>query len=587
METYINQLRLFIDKECDAQNKQIDEIWALPLEERIELGHTLDQVTIWTVLENIDWTRRGRAFLKLKYNHSNLRPGSRIRIHKGNPLENYFCCEVIKEYNGFYEIKAAFNCNLSNIKHDSTNWIVDPDKIDLRHLLKQTVDAITRTPYGNEVYGQLKGILEPNLSNYNPNVVPKYIEKYKFNQSQAEAFTKSLQSDNYYTIQGPPGTGKTWVLAYLALELAKQGKNVLISAFTHRAINNALRKIQSVDNYNRLFKIGPVEQADDLINHDAPINNYEYFIQSPYDSLEKGLIVGASPMSLRSKRIGSLTFDVAIIDEAGQLTQPLAISIMLACRKTIWIGDHKQMPPVLIATHHNKEIARSAFECLTEKQQGTMLRTTYRMNKKINAIPSHFFYKNELESAPSIANRTLSIENIDPKFDFLTDSEKASIFIQTTHKRCKVQSKKEALVIKQLSEVLIKSGISPNDIGVVTPYRAQARLISEHLSKIDTGLNKKDTSEIIVDTVERMQGQEKEIIFFSLVLSDIEHISHGLDFFFNLNRLNVAITRAKTKMIWVGNSEIFKQLKQSHPFDRNYNTFYDIVKSLPKISTNK
>ncbi|QZT37826.1 DNA2/NAM7 family helicase [Halosquirtibacter xylanolyticus] len=587
MESYIDQLKDFIDAECDAQNKQVEDIWALTIDERIELGHAIDNITVWTVLDGIDWSRRGRAFLKLSYNNSNLRAGSRIRLHKGDPEINYFCCEVTKEHPGYYEIKASYGCNLVNITHNSSGWILDPDRIDLRHMLKNTVESVLHTPFGNDIFGQLKGMIAPVVTTYNSDLVETNMKQYGFNQSQSIAFTNALHTSNYYTIQGPPGTGKTMVLAYLALYLAKQGKNVLITAFTHRAINNALRKVRSLESYRKMFKIGPIEQAEDLITESFTIDNFEYFIQSPYNSLNTGIIVGASPMSLRSKRVGSLRFDVAIIDEAGQLTQPLAISVMLSCVQTVWIGDHKQMPPVLVASHTEKEVIRSAFECLTEKYNGTMLRTTYRMNEIINSIPSRYFYNDGLKSADVIAKNRIRLRDVEPRFSFLSDPDLASVFIETNHSRCKVQSKKEALVIRQLSEVLINAGMPPENIGVVTPYRAHARLVSQHLSEINCKEKQVDLSSIVVDTVERMQGQEREVIFFSLVISSLDHISHGIDFYFNLNRWNVAMTRAKTKMIWVGNPNVFTQLKQRFPNDNKMMTFCDIVESLPKVHTSK
>ncbi|QZE15458.1 AAA family ATPase [Halosquirtibacter laminarini] len=587
MESYICQLKSFIDVESDAQNKQIEDIWALPLEERIELGHTINNVTVFTVMDGIDWARRGFAFLQLPFNESNLRPGSRIRLHKGVPEENYFSCEVVREHPGYYEIKASYGCNLSNITHCSSEWFVDPDRVDLRHLLKNTVDCITSTPLGNDIFGQLKGVIPPFIEAFDPSLKRQYREKYGFNDTQADAFVNALHCSNYYTIQGPPGTGKTWVLAYLALTLAQQGLNILVSAFTHRAINNALKKVRSLSDYSKLFKIGPIEQAEDLIAKPNSVGNYEQFILSPYNSLDRGLIVGASPMSLRSKRVGALSFDVAIIDEAGQLTQPLAIGIMLSCRKTIWIGDHKQMPPVLVASHDKKEIARSAFECLTEKHEGAMLETTYRMNEMINSIPSRYFYRGRLKSASNVSKRTLDIIVEDKRFDFLSNPKMASLFVETKHSRCKVQSKMEALVVRQLTEVLVNAGVPACEIGVVTPYRAQTRLIRHHLAKIhfdDPSFNPED---VVVDTVERMQGQEKEVVFFSLVLSNIDHISHGFDFYFNLNRWNVGMTRAKSKMIWIGNPSLFKQLEVREKENPHLKVFSDIIKELPKIPLGK
>jgi DNA replication ATP-dependent helicase Dna2 len=144
-------------------------------------------------------------------------------------------------------------------------------------------------------------------------------------------------------IKGPPGTGKTLVLAHLARLLAEDGRRVLVTGLTHRAIQNALNKVCVVDNQVPVCKIGNYQHAGDL-----NVPNFDYFGQSSFGDLDGGYIIGATPFACRSNRLANVEFDVVIFDEASQVTFPLAIMGMLAADKYIFIGDDNQLPPVII-----------------------------------------------------------------------------------------------------------------------------------------------------------------------------------------------------------------------------------------------
>ncbi|MCX7856012.1 MAG: AAA domain-containing protein, partial [Anaerolineae bacterium] len=159
--------------------------------------------------------------------------------------------------------------------------------------------------------------------------------------SQCEAFARAYATENYYLIQGPPGTGKTWVLAHLAKALAAEGQRVLITAFTHRAINNALRKVAQAG-WPHVCKVGQAHYADDLCRDGVQIPNFERFDQSPYTRVTGGYIVGATCFAVRTSRLRDYPFDTVIFDEAGQVTLPVAIAGMLSGQRYIFIGDHKQ-----------------------------------------------------------------------------------------------------------------------------------------------------------------------------------------------------------------------------------------------------
>ena len=163
-------------------------------------------------------------------------------------------------------------------------------------------------------------------------------EGYGLNDSQAEAFAQAYATDTTYLIQGPPGTGKTRVLAYLARALVENGERVLVTAFTHRAINNALNKLAEVAPDTPAIKIGEVSRADGLL-----VENYEDFDASPLAEMSEGYVIGATPFATRSQRLGGVEFETVIFDEASQITLPLAIMGMLSAKRFIFIGDQRQL----------------------------------------------------------------------------------------------------------------------------------------------------------------------------------------------------------------------------------------------------
>jgi DNA replication ATP-dependent helicase Dna2 len=131
----------------------------------------------------------------------------------------------------------------------------------------------------------------------------RFDQRKCFDSSQIEAFAHGYAAQNFYLVQGPPGTGKTLVLAYLAVTLALEGQRVLVTALTHRAINNALRMIGKRTGFPHAFKVGQRLRALDLEWDGGTIRNYEKFEHSPYDPGEDGYIVGGTCFAVRSSRL--------------------------------------------------------------------------------------------------------------------------------------------------------------------------------------------------------------------------------------------------------------------------------------------
>jgi DNA replication ATP-dependent helicase/nuclease Dna2 len=364
------------------------------------------------------------------------------------------------------------------------------------------------------------------------------------NASQVEAVAMSYAADLLHLIQGPPGTGKTLMLAHLAKLLVEDGRRVFVTALTHRAIHNALNKIAKVDENIPVCKVGPSQHDDDL-----NVDNFETFSKSRFTEINGGYVVGATPFALQSKRLANVEFDVVLFDEASQITLPLAIMGMLAGRKYIFIGDENQLPPV--TTLSDPEAAqKSIFAFLAGRGNETMLNVTYRLNNALTDWPSRTFYRNELKSSQAASIRRLELSSETTPWDFALTPDAPLVFLDLCHENTTVRSRIEAEAVVELVLSLLIHAVSPEEIGVVVPYRAQSRLIRSLMRRIigDEEILRK----LVVDTVERMQGQEREVVLVSFATASPKFAAQVADFLFQPQRLNVAVTRPRTKLILVG-----------------------------------
>jgi DNA replication ATP-dependent helicase Dna2 len=540
-------------------------MWLQPLQQRVMAGEAIAQVIVKphrrtaTTHPNLYKSPYGysstRTYQRKQYaisfaeNVSKFRTGDVLRLHQGNPLSKMgaYSCNVIDDEGYQLIVEPGFGCDFSDLDF-SKHWILDRDIVDVRHILHKAVSQAR-----HQELNILKKQVLPKLDESKFRKADKILRKLNLNQSQQEAFAKAYAAENFYLIQGPPGTGKTWVLAHLAETLAKEGERVLVTALSHRAINNALRKIFDATYYSRIAKIGQAYNANELAWGEGYVRNYESLANSPFTEFDNELIIGATVYALHTKKLEEMEFDTVIFDEAGQITLPLAVAGMVKAKRYIFIGDHQQMQPVICAPYDEKDrIVDSIFKTIHTDANSTMLTETYRMNAGVNAFPSQYFYNNSLQPASSVVHRKLKLSSTSKKYASILDPNVPSIFVDLGHQGNSIRCEEEAALVAVLICEAIECGVSPSEIAVVVPFRAQARLIKNNLQRLPMGVTPMELKNIIVDTVERIQGQERELILISLTASDAKYVSENASFFLNPNRLNVAITRAKTKRIVVG-----------------------------------
>ena len=261
--------------------------------------------------------------------------------------------------------------------------------------------------------------------------------------------------------------------------------------------------------------------------------------------IEESDVIVSTNSSAALDVIAKYNFDVAVIDEASQTTIPSVLIPIAKAHRFILAGDHKQLPPTVISTDAY-ELEETLFESLIEKypHKGQLLNVQYRMNDELMRFSNSQFYDNLLETDSSVFDITLN--------DFDINDEKTMEFIDTSNMNDNREShlndsksfvnRTEARICLKLANDYLDKGVKKEDIGIISPYADQVKLISEHI-------------DVEVKSVDGFQGREKEIIIISTVRSN----DNGeLGFLNDLRRLNVAITRAKRKLIIVGNQDTLK-----------------------------
>ncbi|MFC4245567.1 AAA domain-containing protein [Natribaculum luteum] len=356
------------------------------------------------------------------------------------------------------------------------------------------------------------------------------------NDAQDEAVRKAVGADDVALIHGPPGTGKTYTIARAVRAMVERGERVLLSAFTNRAVDNVLEALleQGFDDFVRIGTESGVR---------ADMQPYRLERAGDPDErlaeLEGAQVVAATTATCGSRVMKEQSFDVALVDEAAQLTQPGTYAAINLADRFVLVGDHEQLPPVVRAEN---DLSESLFERLVDchPEAGVMLDRQYRMNQRIQAFASREFYDGQLRPAtPTVAARTLDdLEGVsrDALPEYLRDPV---TFVDVPGDGSQYTDAEEAETVAGLIETYEAAGLDRSEIGVIAPFRAQVSEIGRHVP-----------DDVAVDTVDRFQGSSEEVIVVSFVASgDLEG-----PIFEDYRRINVALTRPKRALVLVGDA---------------------------------
>jgi len=466
-------------------------------------------------------------------NTSDLECGDSVLIHAGRisstPAYHGYVREVDTER---IRISVPLK-NLDTRTFQGQAWIVDRFPSDrtaeashtaLYDFLVAPMDEKKRAILGDvRVVGEVRDRELPQLR--------------ELNSSQVEAVERAIACDVFHLIWGPPGTGKTKVIPEIVKRVSGQ---VLLGAFTNTAVDKMLIALLDDDPAARFLRVGRASDSPELARKIAG-DPADFFtedlavksgsIRALKNALQEARIVAAT--SHRSSTIPYLrtrAFEMAIVDEAAQLTEPLTLGLILRARRFVLIGDDRQLPPVV----RTRGLAHSMFERLKRDTPNvTLLETQYRMHPQIMEVSNRLFYDGRLKSG--IGER-----------DRKPPDGMPVVFVPVECHRDGRSNIDEARVVVDLVRSLTRDpAMDPESIGVVSPFRAQVVLLRQMLAGAG----------VTVDTVERFQGGERDIMILSFVRS------RGTGFVFDDRRLNVAITRARRKLVLVAHPELFRKSK--------------------------
>lgn len=541
--TLIADLRHLIKDEQAVAYERLYRIWERPLAQKLQQGWTQG----FAKLEQ--GPDAGSLWAYPDASESRFREGDLLCLHEGDALEP-LCSRLIFELEDDerWLLRGKF-AGAAWAAYSGGRCFADPDAIDLTPYYEQALQDIVASTLGQEtILPLLSGELLPGFdeADMEEGLCVAYSEG--FNSQQAEAVSWAHAAHHVACIQGPPGTGKTRVLGLIARMAVERGERVLVTSHTHMAINNALNAIhaQGVP----VVKVGRATQCKALNRAIECVEGLDDWSERPQEP-GAGYVVGATPFATCSARLANYSFETVIFDEASQVTLPLALMAMRKGRRYLFVGDQKQLPPVLLSRSVLDKSDASVFAKLAsiEADHLIMLDETYRMNQWLTQWPSTTYYAGRLRAAGPNAQRCLSLPAIAQQWQPVLGDEASMVFIPTRDLRARTINQRDAQLVLQLCKALVQAGLALEDIAVISPYRAQGRAVRS-LLKAHWGAEA--ARAIVVDTVERMQGQEREVVILSLTSGDPLFIAMMAEFLFQPERLNVSITRARTKLVVIG-----------------------------------
>ncbi|WP_395334360.1 TM0106 family RecB-like putative nuclease (plasmid) [Novosphingobium sp. BL-8H] len=409
---------------------------------------------------------------------------------------------------------------------------------------------------GGESYRALIDLIErtpPRLHDWNGGPMVREGE------SLVEAATQRClaMDDTALFIQGPPGTGKTFTSAHVIVALMAAGKKVGVSSNSHKAINNLLAKVEAIAieqgvsfvGVKKASKTDPGSYLDGQIITDVE-SNADAFDYAPD-------LIGGTAWLFADEAIDQY-LDYLFIDEAGQVSLGHLLAMGAAARNIVLVGDQMQLAQPIQGTHPG-ESGLSALDYLLQGEatvapdRGILLDTSWRMHPDICGFISDAVYDGRLKAHTDCARQSLHLpERHDPAL-----ANHGIRFVAMDHTGRNQQSEEEVARVVDLCDQLIgtpftdrqgKTGkLGWENILVVAPYNMQVIALAEALPATAR-----------VGTVDKFQGQEAEVVIVSLATSSPEDLPRHVDFFYSKNRLNVAISRARTLAVVLANPKLLE-----------------------------
>jgi predicted RecB family nuclease len=374
----------------------------------------------------------------------------------------------------------------------------------------------------------------------------------------ADAVSTVVQSldNSYLFIQGPPGSGKTTVGSHVICDLIERGKRVAVTSTSHKAIHNLLHKVERCitgrgGGFRGLYKHTGADSQYVSDEETALIESVDK--NEAFDGGNYHLAGGTAWLFAREELAGR--FDYLFIDEAGQVSLADALALSTCAKNVVLLGDPSQLAQVNQG-RQPLHAGDSVLQHLLGRHQtvapyrGIFLDQSYRMQPEVCAFISEAMYEGRLQPATATTSHRITLDGRDI----------AGLYYSSiVHESNSSSSLEEASEIVRQIALLLQQGmlvdsqpeqwagvprlLTQDDIIVVTPYNAQRRTIKQKLR--DAGI------EVAVGTVDKFQGQEAAIVFYSMATSSGDDMPRNMHFLFERNRFNVAVSRARVASVLV------------------------------------
>lgn len=580
-------------------------MWLKSREAKTEQFAILDQLTI---IENQSSSENATILFKRNLNDDrlvNFRIGD-IAVLYISDKDNYravlknqiFKCTIISLSPEHVMVKLRnkqYNQSLFNQGHQ---WAIEQDTLDsgFNGMYKNMYSWAESSLQFKNLY---LGVQKPSESEH----IPKILFDTNLTVNQNSILNKIVAAKDYFILWGPPGSGKTSaILKNLAKYLNENTtENILLLAYTNRAVDEICESIDSIhpEYKNKFIRLGshnataPRFQSNLLNEKMSGINTRKEILNLIQDT--KIFISTVSSIFSNPELLKIKIFDTVIIDEASQILEPMLCGILSQFKRFILIGDHKQLPAVVVQDSKSSAInhpllneigfsnTRTSFferlylQCVRNgwTHAYSILNEQGRMHEDLMTFPNQHFYENHLsildtqprqkasffftktnKKTPYIQNRKLFIStNADESINWKTniyEADKCIEMIQNIVAHYKLNKMK----------------LHDKSIGIITPYRAQIALINKRLQQVIPEISPLLT----IDTVERYQGGSRDIIIVSFCVNKLSQLDNlvslsqdGVD-----RKLNVTLTRAKEHIILIGQesllckNEIYRKLIQCY-----------------------
>lgn len=502
------------------------------------------------------------------------------------------------------EVRFRYKQKNRHYFEDNQFWAIEHDSLDssLNSMYKSLFEFISSSKQKREL---LLGIKQPKCS-----AIKQENSDINDISYPENIINQALNAEDYFLIVGPPGTGKTSIFARRLIEeyYKKPDVNIMVIAYTNRAVDELCGAINAAFGYSdgdcdKYIRVGSELSCDSAYQHRLLQRVSEK--AADRDSLRKEIndirifISTLASITGKMELFSLKQFQIAIIDEASQILEPQIIGLLPLFDKFIMIGDHNQLATIVLQEEEKSRInetqlqeigitdcRESFFERLLRrcKSQGwthsfTQLTHQGRMHSEIAAFPSTYFYSENLFPALDWQTGEWRLSNVNGNFYDKYIATKRTILFSTEKKENNIISNKinqnEAEIIAELLESIQRVYNDNNitydssKIGIIAPYRNQIALIRHKLSeaRID------DYENIMIDTVERFQGSQRDIIIVSFCINQPGQFRYlcNLNYDGTVDRkLNVALTRARQQLFLVGNA----QLLLKHPIYKSLVNFY-------------